>query len=130
MIIHTELAGARWNSLSLNEQLGNVGSDIERAIYWRDRGDSQASHNAFLRALELLNFTISDPKNKNHRLRELCRVREALLDYFMGNNEYESTDQQWVDYFMFFAYAHAYEKANRRVTSSQRQSQTSPHIQQ
>jgi hypothetical protein len=109
MIIHQSLAGDRWFKFSLFEQLGNVGSDIERAIQWRNKGDLEASKAAFYRALELLNFTILDPKHRK-RLRELARVREALIDYFLCDNEYNSTDKQWQDYFFDYAYAAAVQK--------------------
>ena len=52
----------------------------------------EASKQAFERALELLSLTILDPKHKG-RLRELTRVREALIDYFVYDNEYGSSDK-------------------------------------
>jgi len=92
------------------EQLANVGTDIERTIRYRNNGDIKESLAAFERALELINFTIDDPKNRGPHRRELCRTREVLLDYFMCNNEYNSTDQQWQDYFYQFNYAAALAK--------------------
>ena len=41
---------------------------------------------ALERAIELLDLTIADPKNKK-RLKEVLRVREALLDHFIFDNE-------------------------------------------
>lgn len=32
---HAELAAGRWRTVSLMEQLGNIGSEVERAIKWR-----------------------------------------------------------------------------------------------
>ncbi len=52
------------------EQLANVGCDIERTIRWRNKGNTEFSKKAFERALELLDFTKQDPKNKSSR-REL-----------------------------------------------------------
>ena len=106
MIIHKDLASGRWFELSLFEQLANVGCDVERTIKWRDRGDTEFSEKAFERALELLDLTIADPKNRK-RLRELTRVREALVDYFVFDNEYSSTDKAWQEYFFYFNYAAA-----------------------
>lgn len=108
-MIHTDLADGRWFTLSLAEQLSNVGCDIDRAIRWRNKGDLEHSHNAFLRALELISLTIIDSKHKFHR-KELTRVREAILDYFMGDNEYGSTDEAWHNYFMTFNYIYALQK--------------------
>lgn len=92
MIIHKEMASGRWFKFSLVEQLANVGMDIDRTIRWRNKGDLEASKQAFERALELLSLTILDPKHKG-RLRELTRVREALIDYFVYDNEYGSSDK-------------------------------------
>lgn len=108
-IIHKELAAGRWFQLSLMEQLANVGTDIERTIQWRIRGDIESSQQAFERALELIDLTVADPKNKK-RLKEVLRAREALVDYFAYNNEYGSTDQLWQNYFYNFNYAAAIQR--------------------
>ncbi len=57
--VHEPLAAGRWHSLSLMEQLGNVGSDVARAARWYGK-DQQRCQQAFERALELLNLTIAD----------------------------------------------------------------------
>lgn len=100
---HKELAGGRWQKLSFFEQMANIGSEVERAISWRE-GQSDYSQRAFERALELMDLTVDDPKNR-FRLRELFRVREALVDYFKFNNFYGSSDQNWRSYFYAFNYA-------------------------
>ena len=110
MILHKELTAERWYQFSLFEQLANVGTDIERAIQWKKRGKEDDSQKALERALELLDYTIFDPKNKGSKRRELCRVREALKDYFWGDNEYGSTDELWSNYFYAFNYAAALQK--------------------
>lgn len=89
--------------------MANVGMDVERTINWRNRGEAKRSGAAFERALELLDLTIADPKNRK-RLKEPCRVREALVDYFIYDNEYGSTDEAWSRYFYYFAYAAAIQK--------------------
>ncbi len=106
MKIHKELASGRWFELSLVEQLANVGTDIERVIRWKQKGNETYSQQAFERALDLLDLTIADPKNKT-RLKEIVRTREVLIDYFVYDNEYNSTDQSWQDYFFAFNYAAA-----------------------
>lgn len=106
MIIHKQLASGRWFKLSLVEQLANVGSEIERTIQWKKKGDLEYSRRAFERALELMDLTVADPKNKG-RLKEPLRVREVLVDYFVYGNEYASTDESWQKYFFGFNYAAA-----------------------
>jgi hypothetical protein len=102
--IHQDLADGRWRTFSLMEQLGNVGSEIDRTINYKKRNQAQMSQEAFERGLELLDLTIQDPKNIT-RLKELCRVREVLVDYFMYDNIYGSTDELMHNYFFAFAYA-------------------------
>jgi hypothetical protein len=94
-------------------QLANVGTDVDRAISWRNRGDMEYSVKAFERALELLDLTISDDKNNKGKRRELLRVREALVDYFIYSNEYNTSDEFWHKYFFAFAYAAALEREKR-----------------
>ena len=110
MKIHTTLTPERWQSLSLFEQLANVGTDIERAINWRKRNNTEYSENAFLRALELLDFTIADPKHRGAILKELVGTREQLIDYFVYDNEYHSDDKTWQNYFFQFNYAAALQR--------------------
>lgn len=104
MIVHKHLASGRWFELSLIEQLANVGSDIERTIQWKKEGNAAYSRKAFERALELLDLTIADPKNRG-RLKEPLRMREVLVDHFVFDNEYASTDESWQKYFFCFNYA-------------------------
>ena len=106
MTMHKELAAGRWFKFSLIEQLANIGSEIERTIIWKKKGDAQTSMKAFERALELFELTVADQKNKG-RLREILRAREALIDHFVFDNEYNSTDESWQKYFYSFNYAAA-----------------------
>lgn len=106
MIIHKELAAGRWFKLSLIEQLANIGCDVERTIQWRKKGDFELSRKAFERVLELIDLTVADPKNKK-RLREILRTREALVDHFVYDNVYQTTQESWQNYFFQFNYAAA-----------------------
>lgn len=108
-IVHKTALSDRWLTLSLIEQLANVGTDIERTIQWKKRGDLEASRQAFERALELLDHTITDPKNRK-RLKEIVRAREMLVDYFVYDNEYRSTAESWQSYFYAFNYAAAIQR--------------------
>lgn len=94
----------RWKTFSLAFQMANIGAEVGRAISWRKKNNPKMSQNAFYRALELLDFTIEDEKNKNS-LKEIVRVREVLVDYFAGENIYRSTDTAWEKYFYFFNFA-------------------------
>ncbi len=87
-IQHRDLAAGRWWELSLFEQLGNIGSEISRAVKWSGRNDALA-RGAFERALELFDLTLDDPRHRQSaaRLRELARAREVVVDFFDGANE-------------------------------------------
>jgi len=112
MIMHKQLAAGHWLKLSLVEQLANIGSEIERTIIWKNKGNADYSQKAFERALELLDLTIADSKNHG-RLKEVLRVREALIDHFMFDNEYSSTDKSWQKYFYHFVYASAMKRVKQ-----------------
>ena len=109
-MIHKNLTPEHWFTFSLFEQLANVGIDIERTIQWKAKNNLDYSQKAFERALELLDLTIADPKNKGARLKELVRVREALVDHFVYDNEYATTDESWQKYFFDFNYAAALQR--------------------
>jgi len=101
---HQGLAAGRWNELSLLEQMGNIGSEVERAIKWKEKGNREYSMSAFERALELSDLTLADPKNRL-RLKEVARMREVLVDFFYGTNQFASSDKSFRDYFLHFALA-------------------------
>ncbi len=101
---HKTLAQGRWNSFSFLEQMAHIGSEVERTIKWKNKDKGVLAEKAFIRALELIDLTIEDNKNRS-RLREIVRVREALADHLYFENEYNSTDQQWQKYFYYFTFA-------------------------
>lgn len=103
-IQHQNLASGRWNKFSTVLQLANVGSEVERSISWRDRGNEKYATQAFARALELFDLTINDPKNLK-RLKEILRARELFADFFVGDNIYHTTKNDWQKYFYFYNYA-------------------------
>ncbi|HEV2601649.1 MAG TPA: hypothetical protein VGT41_05095 [Candidatus Babeliales bacterium] len=101
----------RWFKFSMLEQMANIGCDIDRAIRWRNKGECEVSVGVFERALEMLDLTIADPKNKGGRLRELTRLREFLKDYFLCGNQYQVLDDTFLyNYFMDFSYAAALQR--------------------
>lgn len=103
MPLHDDLAAGRWFTFSLAEQLGNVGSEVERAIRWREKGNHEYFESAYARMLELMDLTIVDPRWKGCRKRELARVREGLCDSFEGGHEMNIPLSDWPKYFLPFA---------------------------
>jgi len=103
LIYHKNLSKKRWFNMKLVEQMANIGSEVERTIIWKNKGDKQYQKLALERALELIDLTLKDPKNRM-RLRELCRMREVLVDWYF-DNRYGSTDSSFKKYFYAFNYA-------------------------
>lgn len=91
----------RWFTLSLAEQLGNIGSEVGRARAWHGK-DDQSFWGAVLRALELFDLTQEDGR-WNRQRKELDRARESFADAVLGGKEYQSTLSDLERYFMQFA---------------------------
>ncbi len=103
MMRHKALAAGRWQKLSLAEQLGNIGSEISRAIRWQDK-DQRLFDQAVDRALELFDLTLEDSRWKGRR-REIEIAREVFCEIVFGNNKYQSSLLDLLHYFDQFAYA-------------------------
>lgn len=102
-MFHTELAD-RWHTFSIFEQMANIGAEVGRSINWKKKAKVDMSRNAVFRALELIAFTVADPKNKDS-LKEILRMREVFLDFVLGDNVYKSTEKDWEKYFYHFTLA-------------------------
>jgi hypothetical protein len=110
-LIHKSLEDGRWFTFTIYEQLGNVGSEFERAARAFERGDKERFERAFERMLELLDLTIEDPKwRRGTRLRELLRLREEVCDIFHGGEVFGTSIETIKKYFLYFAIA---ARANR-----------------
>lgn len=103
MTYHRSLTAGRWQKLSLAEQLANIGSEVERALAWQDKKNSEYSQHAFERALELVDLTLKSNLSSS-QLEEVSRLRETLVDYFVGDNQCGSSPTLWQTYFRSFTY--------------------------
>ena len=92
----------RWWTLTLAEQLGNIGSEVGRAAKWQGR-DEDSFWGAVTRALELLDLTRVDKRWKNRRS-EIDRAKEVFCDAVLGGKEYNSFLPDLERYFMLFAF--------------------------
>lgn len=101
---HKELASGRWKKLSLCVQMANIGSEVGRALNWQRKGNKEYCQKAVSRALELLDLSL-DSTGSFPRLKELARLREAVVDYFFGSNQFSSSEALWRKYFDHFNYA-------------------------
>jgi hypothetical protein len=105
---HEDLASGRWWTMTLAQQMGNIGGEVSRTLKWRFR-NPRIAQGAMERALELIDLTLDDPRHRSSvaRLREICRVREVLLDFLVGPNQYGSSEETLQRYFDAFAVAAA-----------------------
>ena len=78
-MLHKTLAEGRWFSLSLAEQLGNIGSEYDRLIKAKAQGNHDRQESALDRFLELMDLTLADERWAGIRRRELARLREQSL---------------------------------------------------
>lgn len=101
---YPELAAGRWSRMPLVEQMANIGSEVERALNWQAKDRPDYSKQAAERALELFDLSLESGK-KFAQLKEVARLREVVVDYFYGANEYRSTEASLKRYFLHFAYA-------------------------
>ncbi len=95
----------QWARLSINEQMGNIGSEVGRAIKARRAGKEGRVQGAIDRALDLFDATTEVlVARKSYRVREVLRAREEFLRLF-----YDGTFDDDADnierYFMWFACA-------------------------
>lgn len=98
---HAELALGKWAALSLAEQLGNVGSEVGRALRWQKK-DARLFDGAMTRALELLDLTLRDSRWKGRR-KELARAREFLCGAWLGQVQFGTQLADLDRYFFKFA---------------------------
>lgn len=102
MSFHSEDVAARWSTLSLAEQLANVGSEVSRMTKWRDRNPEIAGR-AFERMLELIDLTLATEKSEP-RLKEIARAREILVATWLSDLPADSQEWQSLNrYFLQFA---------------------------
>ena len=91
----------RWFSMPIGIQISNIGSEVNRAIRWKNRNDRRKAENFCKKAIEFLEITKKDPKNI-YRIQELDAAIEELRDYFMGENIYRTTDEVLKKYYDAF----------------------------
>lgn len=62
---HKQAQAGRWAKFTTSEQMANIGSEVERTILWKNKNNRDYGNKAFERALELLDLTVQDNKNKS-----------------------------------------------------------------
>ena len=104
-ILHKHAAADTWNRLELVEQLGNVGSEVDRAIRFHMAGRMSRFEGALERALELFDLTAADPRWRGHRCQEILRAREEFCRLFFDPDVPPRSAEGLRKYFYGFARA-------------------------
>lgn len=100
---HAGLVAGRWAALTLAEQLGNVGSEVDRAIAaWGTRRPDRFEK-ALDRALDLFDLTAGDDRWAGHRRREILRAREEFCRLFFEDAPPAEAARTLSSYFLRFA---------------------------
>ena len=103
ILFHKDTAQGKWFTLSLAEQIGNIGGEVTRGAHWQGK-DDRLFQGCVERALELFDLTLADIRWKG-RLREIARAREIFCDAVYGGKEYGSMLRDLEPYFLVFAIA-------------------------
>lgn len=77
----------RWASISLAEQMANIGSEVGRSRKWLTKDRPSMAEGAYLRALDLFDLTIkygrqSSP-DRGPFLKEICRARDLYNESYL-----------------------------------------------
>lgn len=91
----------KWYLMNVEEQISNIGGEVNRAINWEKKGNIERSRNFCNKAKELLQLSIEDPKNR-HRIGEFFNCICELDDRFFGDNKYNTTDEMLHKYYDAF----------------------------
>ena len=96
----------RWAKMTINEQMGNIGSEVGRAIIAHRNGNKVREDRAIDRAIDLFSATVEAlvGTKYSYRLREVLRAREEFLRLFFDGT-FESDADNIERYFMNYAFA-------------------------
>ena len=103
-IQHKKQSEGKWHGMSFLEQMANIGSEVYRAINWRNQNNNEYANLAFERSLELFDLT-KESRLTYPQYKELLRMREMWVDYFKYSNEFNSTEDGINKYFTYLTIA-------------------------
>lgn len=80
----------RWRELPLIEQMANIGSEVGRTRKWVEKGNLRIAESAYLRALLLIDATISVGRygldSRGALLKEICRARDLFTESYLSSD--------------------------------------------
>lgn len=88
-----------WSQMTLFEQMGNIGSEVGRAIAAKKRGKQMWMQGAFYRGIDLCNVTITQwAKRYPGRVKELLYAREQFAQYIIAGKEDPTLETYFFQY--------------------------------
>jgi hypothetical protein len=96
---------ARWAQLSFFEQMGNIGSEVGRAVAAHRAGRQERENRAVDRAIDLFSATAEAlvGTEYSYRLKEVLRARDEFLRLFFDGT-FDEDAAKIERYFMDFAF--------------------------
>jgi hypothetical protein len=103
----------RWAELTFDEQMGNIGSEVGRAISAYRNGNTVRQERAIDRAIDLFSATAEALVGTKYayRLKEVFRARDEFLRLICDGTIDKDADKI-ERYFMYFAFAARQARAN------------------
>jgi hypothetical protein len=94
----------RWARMTIQEQMGNIGSEVDRSISAWQAHDTKRFNGALNRALDLFDATTENMvAHKSPRTKEVLRAKDQYLALFFDDKIADAPCVQ--DYFMQYALA-------------------------
>lgn len=94
----------RWANMTIQEQMGNIGSEVGRSINAWQAEDIVRFNGALDRALDLFDATVEDlVAHKSPRTKEVLRAKDQYLALFFDGKISDAVNIE--DYFMQYALA-------------------------
>ncbi|MBI2889092.1 MAG: hypothetical protein HYY10_04175 [Candidatus Liptonbacteria bacterium] len=76
----------RWARFDKHMQLLNIIAELERARVWQEQGNAALYSSALERALELVDFSLDEPKWGRNKL-QLLILREEVAKFYCGERK-------------------------------------------
>lgn len=93
----------RWFAMPVSVQISNIGSEVGRAIRYKEKKEDDKAARFCNKAIDLWLLSERDPKNAHRKGEFECAIDE-LKDYFLGDNIYGTTAQTLQRYYDAFLY--------------------------
>ncbi len=105
-MISYQVDRAKWAKMSIFDQMGNISSEVGRAINAKKQNNKEDMANATIRALDLFDATIDELiKAKSVKSKEVLRSKEQFLSIINTQNASSQELNSLDRYFTQFAIA-------------------------